>query len=288
MDDTEPASAADWLSVCRRSSERIASMLAVRPTTAERVLETGTIGGGGDRTLEIDAAAETIVFEELARIHDQGYRFNAISEERGAVDFSGPGRGGSELLVVIDPIDGSLNAKRGLAYHALAIAVASGSTMADVQFGYVYEFGTGDEWCAELGAGAFLNDRPLDPTLGERRSRDGRLELLGIESVDPRHLQGAVDALVERAYRLRALGALAPALCQVAAARLDGLVSLRRCRAVDVAAAQLIVREAGGHVSFPEAPEHLRAPLDLEPHSQVLAARTSSTLRELEAACRLQ
>jgi myo-inositol-1(or 4)-monophosphatase len=263
-------------------------MLAERHTIAERVMETGTIGGGGDRTLEIDAAAEAIVFEELALIHDQGHRFSAISEERGAVDFGASEDGDHDVLVVIDPIDGSLNAKRGLAHHALAIAVADGSTMADVKFGYVYEFGTGDEWRAELGAGAFLNDRALDPTLGERRSRDGRLEVLGIESVDPRNLQGAVDALVERAYRLRALGALAPALCQVAAARLDGLISLRRCRAVDVAAAQLIVREAGGHVSFPDAPEHLIAPLDLEPHSQVLAARTSETLEELEGACRLK
>jgi myo-inositol-1(or 4)-monophosphatase len=263
-------------------------MLAERHTIAERVVETGTIGGGGDRTLEIDAAAEAIVFDELARVHEQGHRFNAISEERGAVDFGGDENGEPNMLVVIDPIDGSLNAKRGLAHYALAIAVADGSTMGDVQFGYVYEFGTGEEWRAELGDGAFLNDRPLDPTLGERRSHDGRLELLGIESVDPRHLQGAVDALVERAYRLRALGALAPALCQVAAARLDGLVSLRRCRAVDVAAAQLIVREAGGHVSFPEFTEHLRAPLDLEPHSQVLAARSSTTLEELEATCRLQ
>ena len=44
---------------------------------------------------------------------------------------------------------------------------------------------------------------------------------------------------------------MASTLCQVAAARLDGMVSLRRCRAVDVAAAQLIVREAGGLVAFP-------------------------------------
>jgi hypothetical protein len=41
-------------------------------------------------------------------------------------------------------------------------------------------------------------------------------------------------------------------------------------------------------VSFPDAPEHLIAPLDLEPHSQVLAARTSETLEELEGACRLK
>ena len=74
----------------------------------------------------------------------------------------------------------------------------------------------------------------------------GKLELLGIESADPRWVRDSADALADAAHRLRAIGAIAVSLCQVAAARLDGMVTLRRCRAVDVAAAQLIVREAGG------------------------------------------
>jgi myo-inositol-1(or 4)-monophosphatase len=260
-------------------------MFAERETIAERVGETGTIGHGGDRTLEIDAAAEAIVFAELDVLRARGHRFSAISEERGEADFGGEAE---STLVVIDPIDGSLNAKRGLPHYALAVAVAEGTTMADVVFGYVYDFGTSEEWRAELGAGSHLNDRPLDPTLGERRSFDGRVEMVGLESVDPRHLNGAVDALLERAYRLRVLGAVAPALCQVAAARLDGVLTLRRCRAVDVAAAQLIVREAGGHVSFPQCEQPLGAPLDITPHSQIVAARTEATLRELETACPLR
>ena len=47
---------------------------------------------------------------------------------------------------------------------------------------------------------------------------------------------------------------------------------LKRCRAVDAAAAQLIVREAGGHVAFIAYEDPLAAPLDLEPHSPVIAA----------------
>ena len=49
---------------------------------------------------------------------------------------------------------------------------------------------------------------------------------------------------------MRAVGSIALTLCQVAAARFDGMASLRRCRAVDAAAGQLIVREAGGVVAF--------------------------------------
>ena len=280
MGDSRPVTQADWLSACRRAAEAIGAMLAERSTTAERVLETGTRGSGGDYTLEIDDAAETLVFDELERLHAQGHRFSAISEERGAVDFGDPG-----VLVVIDPIDGSLNAKRGLSHHALSVAVATGETMADVHFGYVHDFGPAEEWWAASGEGAFLNDRQLDRDVAERRAPDGRIEVVGIESADPRWLKGPIDTLIERAYRLRALGAIAPSLCQVAAGRFDGLVSLRGCRAVDAAAAQLIVREAGGLVSFPKFENRLQAPLDLVPHSPVVAARTPATLAELEAVC---
>ncbi len=94
-------------------------------------------------------------------------------------------------------------------------------------------------------------------------------------------MRDAADALAESCYRLRALGTMASTVCQVAAARLDGMVSLKRCRAVDVAAAQLIVREAGGFVAFPWCDEPLGAPLDIPPHSPIVAARTAATLAEL-------
>jgi myo-inositol-1(or 4)-monophosphatase len=184
--------------------------------------------------------------------------------------------------VIIDPIDGSLNAKRGLPHHALSVAVADGEMMADVAFAYVFDFGPGEEWWARRGEGAWLNGEQLDPDLGERRGHDGRLEVLGIESADPRWIEASLEGLVASAYRLRALGTIASALCQVAAARLDGLVSLRNCRGVDAAAGQLIVREGGGSVSFPRCSEPLAAPLDAEPRSPVIAARSAETLRQLE------
>ena len=104
--------------------------------------------------------------------------------------------------------------------------------------------------------------------------RDGKLEVLGVESADPRWVVQSADALEETAHRLRAIGAIAVSLCQVAAARFDAMASLKRCRAVDAAAAQLIVREAGGQVAFIAFDDPLAAPLDLEPRSPVIAART--------------
>jgi myo-inositol-1(or 4)-monophosphatase len=272
----DPAQDTDWLGVCRRATSGLRAILEDRPSTAERVREVGTRGEGGDRTLLIDAAAEEAVFAELAELHDEGLRFTAVSEERGTIDF-----GGSETLVVVDPIDGSVNAKRGLPHHSISIAVADGGTMADVFFGYVHDFGPGEEWVARRGQGAWLDGRRLSTAPGERRGADGKLELLGIESADPRWIREAIDELAERAYRLRALGTIASTLCQVAAARLDGMVTIKGCRAVDAAAGQLIVREAGGHVAFPRCSSPLGAPLDLAPHSPIVAARTERGLEEL-------
>jgi myo-inositol-1(or 4)-monophosphatase len=252
-------------------------MLADVPTTAERSLETGTRGSGGDRTLEIDHDAEQLVLDELDALRDEGYRFVAVSEERGEVDYGDP-----EVRVIIDPIDGSLNAKRGISNYALSIAVADGETMADVAFGFVHDFGPSEQWWAWRDRGAWLDDMPLDRTLPERRGRDGRLEVLGIESADPRWVAASIDSLVDSAYRLRALGTIAASLCQVAAARFDGLVSLRRSRGVDAAAGQLIVREAGGVVSFPWCDQPLGAPLTAAPSSPVVAARSRETLSLLE------
>jgi myo-inositol-1(or 4)-monophosphatase len=278
MTSTRSALDADWLGVCRRAATGLQRMLADAPSTAQRAIETGSRGSGGDRTLVIDRSAETLVLNELEGLRDDGYRFVAISEERGEIDFGDPG-----VRVIIDPIDGSLNAKRGIPHHALSVAVADGDTMADVAFGFVHDFGPSEEWWARRDEGAWLDGARLDPALGERRGRDGRLEVLGIESADPRWVAASIDGLVGSAYRLRVLGTIAATLCQVAASRFDGMLSLRRCRGVDAAAGQLIVREAGGVVSFPSCEDPLGAPLDAAPSSPVVAARTAATLRELEA-----
>ena len=277
MTSTRSALDADWLTACRSAVAGLADVLAARPSIAERAEETGSRGSGGDRTLVIDASAESVVFAQLDRLSADGYRFVALSEERGEIDYGDP-----SVRVIIDPIDGSLNAKRGSLTSA-SIAVAAGDTMADVVFGFVHDFGPQEEWSARRGGGAHLNGTRLDPTIGERRSRDGRLEVLGIESADPRWVAASIDSLQTTAYRLRALGTIASSLCQVAAARFDGMVSLRRARGIDSAAGQLIVREAGGHVSFPGDEEPLGAPLNAEPTSHVCAARTAETLEQLEA-----
>lgn len=255
------------------------AVFAEHPTSRERVIETGSRGEGGDQTLVIDSEAEDAVFAQLDALHAAGARFTAVSEERGVVDYDGDG-----VRVVIDPLDGSLNAKRGMRSFALSLAVADGPTMADVAFGYVYDFGPGEEWCARRGEGAWLGGTRIEAPPGERRLPDGRLEMITYESADPRLLAPRIEALGETVYRLRSMGSIAISLCQLATTRCDGMFTIRPTRSVDIAAAQLIVREAGASVAFPSFADPLGAPLDLEPHSRVVAARTEQSLADLIAA----
>jgi myo-inositol-1(or 4)-monophosphatase len=285
MTATDTALAADWLGACRRAVTGLERMLDRASGVEERAAETGTRGAGGDRTLVLDRAAEDVVFDELARLHAEGWEFTALSEERGERRF-----GAGPVRVVIDPIDGSLNAKRDASHYALSVAVADGDTMADVAFGFVHDFGAREQWWARRGEGAWRSGpasgpdggERLDPALGDRRSYDGKLELVGIESADPRWVRDCATELVDVAHRLRALGTIAVSLCEVAAARYDGMVTLKRSRGVDAAAGQLIVREAGGLVAFPDCPDPLGAPLDAAPSSRLVAARSPEGLRELE------
>ena len=183
------------------------------------------------------------------------------------------------MRVVLDPIDGSLNAKRGIGFFSVSIAFASGERMGDVDFGFVHDFGTEEEWTATRGEGAYLNGHPLD---GERPKE--RIEILAFEATRTSLVAAKAGAVVELAYRLRIMGSLALSLCHLAAGRVDAVCSLKPARSVDIAAAQLLVREQGIAIDLPDAPPFERAPLDVAGRSRVVAAGTSELCAQLHAA----
>jgi myo-inositol-1(or 4)-monophosphatase len=252
---------ADWLGICRRAvAAQRAIFDQVRGVEARTVYE--GVGEGGDRTLAIDRRCEDAVFAELEGLAAQGASFVAVSEERGEVGFGA----GGPARVVIDPIDGSLNARRTLPSHSLSIAVASADSMAAVEFGYVFDFGVGEEFAARRGEGATLAGEPI----GVAPDAD-KLELLGLEAAEPERALPALQALAGKVYRLRVVGSIAITAAYVGAGRLDAMLSLRPCRSVDAAAAQLIVREAGGEVAFGDLALDA-APLGLDARYPIAAA----------------
>jgi len=264
---------ADWPAICRRIVAAQRPIFAAVKTREERTVYEG-VGEGGDRTLVIDRRAEDAVFVELEKLAAEGASFVAVSEERGEVEFGG----GGEYRVVIDPIDGSLNARRTIPSFAVSIAVASGPSMADVEFGFVHDFGADEEFIARRGEGAQLNGAPAWVAAAAER-----LEVVGIESAEPEWSLPALEALAGKVFRLRVVGAIAITAAYVAAGRFDAMLSLRNCRSVDAAAAQLIVREAGGAVAFGEG-ELSEALLDLDSRYPIAAAGSEAGLATVRSA----
>lgn len=258
-----------WLEAFRASVEAQRRVFAEHRGIEARSTYDG-VGEGGDRTLVIDRLCEDAVFAELDRLHGEGLEFTAISEERGTVAFGDPA---APTRVVIDPIDGSLNARRTVPCHSVSIAVAEGETMAEVTIGFVHEFGADEEFTAIAGAGATLDGEPLRVPEG-----DG-LEVVALEASSPERVQRACAALAGHAYRIRAPGSIAVSACYVAAGRFDGMFSTRDCRSVDAAGAQLVVREAGGALSFDGGLDG--ASLSLDARYGICAARTEEDLRLL-------
>ncbi|HEY2479620.1 MAG TPA: inositol monophosphatase family protein [Solirubrobacterales bacterium] len=264
---------ADWPGICRRIVAEQRRIFAEVVSSEERTVYEG-VGKGGDRTLVIDRRAEDVVFAELEKLGAEGASFVAVSEERGEVAF---GDGGS-ARVVIDPIDGSLNARRTIPSHSLSIAVAEGDSMADVRFGFVHDFGADEEFVAARGEGTTVSG-----TAARVAAANGRLEVVGLESAEPDWTVPALRSLAGNAYRLRVVGSIAITAAYVAAGRFDAFLTLRPCRSVDAAAAQLIVREAGGAIAFGDGPLEA-TPLDLSARFPMAAARDDDALAAVRAA----
>jgi myo-inositol-1(or 4)-monophosphatase len=150
--------------------------------------------------------------------------------------------------------------------------------MDDVVFGYVFDFGTAEEWTATKGGGALLNGEPLTELPKDT------LEILSFEATTLAFVTENAAKFTGVAYRLRIMGSLAISLCHLAAGRVDGVVSLKGARSVDIAAGQLLVRERGLAIELADAPGFGAAPLDLEPRSRVAAAGTDELCQVLASA----
>ena len=264
---------ASWLETCRACVADIENVLAELPTRVERepVLRTGE---GGDDTTAIDAAAEQAV---VARLEATGGSFVLVSEELGTREFGA----GGPTHVVVDPIDGSVNAKRGIPFFSFSLAVATGPELGDVVLGYVHDFGTGEEWTAERGAGAFLDGARL----GAVRPKEP-IEILSFEGTTTEAIAGEIAGVLPLAGRVRVMGSLALSLCHLAAGRVDAVCSLKGARSVDIAAAQLLVRECGLAIELVGGGPFEAAPLDLVARSRVVAAATPTSVSALSAALR--
>ena len=268
---TSPEGAA-WVSALAEACDAIATALAGM-TTEERRRPVGA-GAGGDVTVRVDAVAEDAIIAAVEPVAARTGGAILVAEERGSMPL---GQGGPTTLVV-DPIDGSLNAKRGLSIFSTAVAVANGPTMGDVWLGFVRDYGSGSTYVAERGRGAWRDGTPV------RVDPEGATLVVALEGASPRRLAAACGPLDGQVHRVRAMGSLALSLCAVANGSADAMAGLTSARSVDTAGAQLICREAGALVGMPGPDDVGETPLDIDARHPIVAANNIEALTLLDRA----
>jgi myo-inositol-1(or 4)-monophosphatase len=221
-----------------------------------------TVGAGGDTTVEVDRAAEVVVFAELTTLVERGERFSVLSEEAGYRNL-----GAEYPLILVDPVDGSLNAKQGVPVFGLMLALLDGPAVEDTYVGLVLNLSTGEEWTAIRKQGAWRSGKPLKPM---PRSNDKRIELLGLEST-PRSVTLA-EALIARSSKIRILGSMALSIALTAAGGFDVFCAPIPLRVFDMAASLLLLSEAGGVATDLRGNALNKLTADLESRTSLLCA----------------
>lgn len=226
-----------WLPIFREAAEAAmeATEHLVGTEQADKIVVMKT---EGDTTRKIDAVAEEAVTHVLV---ESGMSFTLISEESGTRNF---GKETSETIV-LDPIDGSANAIRGIPAYSLSVAAAKGKHLSDVSEALVVDLANHVFYEAELHRGATRNGDSISTSKVERLS-DSMISA-DLNIVDLRNYMKKIIKILNMAKRKRYLGTNALEVCLVACGKYDAFVDLRGLnRVTDIAAAYLILKEAGG------------------------------------------
>ncbi len=227
------------------------------------------MGADGTPTSHIDKVAEQIILDHIAS-HD--LPLNVLSEEAGFID-----RGYDDVLV-IDPVDGTSNAKRNIPYFSISLAVGQ-DDLDGIKIGVVYNPCTGDLYHSEKGEGAYFNGHRLE--LSKNDADKGELMI-------STHFGGRtndrINEIIKDFKKVRAFGCASLDICSVAADQSDAYYFNNdepdeRLRVTDIAAAVLILREAGGQI-HDLAGNPLEMKLDLKDRNNMIALMNNDLLEE--------
>ncbi len=226
-----------WLEVFKNIGRQLRSGIAEFLSREGGLVPLGK-GAGGDKTFPVDKWAEDIVIAALEKAHRDGESFTLISEELGVRKF-----GDGEKIVLVDPIDGSNNAKSGVPFFATSIALLTGDKLSDLAVGYIINLAMGDEFWAVRAQGAYQNGKRI------RTSAAEGITIVAYEASSPGTDIPKLMPLIKQARRTRCFGSVALDLAYLAAGALSLLVIANPARPFDYAAGMLILEEADGVIT---------------------------------------
>lgn len=230
----------DWLTLFKTCSRKIRKEVMPFFKSPEANFGFG-IGAGGDIMKRIDLIAEKTLIETIEK---ESFSCTLISEETGVREI---GDNPTDFYVTTDPVDGTTNATRGIPFIATSIAVSKKPYLNQVEAALVTDLYHNITYTAKRGKGAHRNGTKIKPS--ELQSLNEAV--IGIDFTHKAwETASRLKLMLEQTRHLRHLGANALELCYVADGTTDGFIDLRgKLRVTDVAAAYLILREAGGIIT---------------------------------------
>ena len=254
------------IEVLRGASEKIYENVRDLAGTDEAAGDFG-IGAGGDVSRNIDIVAEKTVLDYFREVD---FGCTVLGEECGMVKTSENPTG----YVIMDAIDGSANAVRGVPFFCSSLAFATGETLSSITDAVITDLGNGNAYWASKGEGAFCNDVKIHV-----RQKDPIYKIVGINmSGATMELVQKLQPIFEQHNHTRHFGANALEMAFFADGLLDAYIDLRdKIRIQDIAAGYLIVMEAGG-LLLDSNMNQLDARLDYQTRVSFIAAANQKIL----------
>lgn len=249
----------------------LAAISRLSPAAYHKVVKKGA---GGDQTKMIDLVAEEAA---VAFLESEGFQGRLLSEELGERRF------GSQdyPLIVLDPIDGTNNAARGINFYSISAAISSGPHLSDIYAGTVVELPSGRVFAAEKGGGAYLDNARI--SVKDAGSLQESMIGIDLNVQGNRQKLEQMIPLCLHVRHMRNMGSAALELCYVASGGLEMYADNRgMLRVTDIAASYLVLMEAGATLLDLEGKR-----LDCELNLQERVSLMAGSLRACQEALRL-
>lgn len=263
-----------WLDLCPQIAEKVENALNIARKDPE-VNSITKIGADGTPTHKIDEYTENAALDVL---RSTGKSLVVISEEIGTIKL---GDEEAEVIIIMDPLDGTTNAMKNLPCYGISIAVASTDdnksledmTLDDVEVAFVKNFPTGDTYLAVKDGYACKNSNPIHVSKVEKAEKATLSTYLYRSRCDMNNIYSHVR-------RMRIMGAIAIEMCFVAEGIYDVFLDTQAVRVLDIAASQLIIKEAGGYITDINS-NVLSSQIDLLEKTTIVAATNKKLQQDI-------
>jgi myo-inositol-1(or 4)-monophosphatase len=263
----------NWPEILVQCKNRIQEQIAPLLKTLDQPQPDLGIGAGGDPIKKIDLAAENAIVGTLT---GRGISFTLISEESGVREH---GENPQECYVTVDPIDGTTNLMRRLPFYATSIAVSEKPFLEDVHSALVADLFHDVTYTAQSGKGSCRGDERISPS--DNVSLENAVIGMDLNSYKVDRIAPRLTGLIKKTKHIRHFGANALELCYVADGSTDAFIDIRgKLRTTDVAAACLIVKEAGAILTTSNG-KPLGAKLDPGQKVEFIAAANAEMHRRI-------